>query len=352
MRSKAGMLAVLAASLILFACGSGPNDAQISSDVKARFYASQPLKGTNVEVVSNGGVVTLSGEVPSDAARYEAFKLASDTPGVTKVNDKMTVHLAEVAPMPAEEAKPLPKPVLKRVAARPRPRIEPKPEPKEDPAPVAAAPAPVQQQAPVPAPVREEPPPPPQPKKITIESGTTLAVRMIDSVDSGVNQAGETFRASLDAPIDVDGDEVIPRGTDVTVRLAEAEAAGRVMGRANLKLELAYLEYNGRRYTLQSSEVTKSGRSEGKRSAATIGGTAAVGAIIGAIAGGGKGAAIGSVAGAGAGTAASVITKGQQVKVPSETLLEFRLSAPFTVTVKPGDHNAHRSRDREPGNDQ
>jgi hypothetical protein len=348
------MLAILAASLILFACGSGPNDAQISSDVKARFYASQPLKGTNVEVVSNGGVVTLSGEVPSDAARYEAFKLASDTPGVTKVNDKMTVHVAEAAPAPVEEAKPLPRPVLKPVAARPRPRIESKPEPKiADPAPVAAAPAAVQQQAPpAPPPVREEPPPPPQPKKITIESGTTLAVRMIDSVDSGVNQAGETFRASLDAPIDVDGEEVIPRGTDVTVRLAEAESAGRVMGRANLKLELAYLEYNGRRYTLQSSEVTKSGRSEGKRSAATIGGTAAVGAIIGAIAGGGKGAAIGTVAGAGAGTAASVITKGQQVKVPSETLLEFRLSAPFTVTVKPGDHNAHRSRDREPGNDQ
>jgi hypothetical protein len=173
--------------------------------------------------------------------------------------------------------------------------------------------------------------------KVTIAAGTPLAVRMIDSVDSGVNHAGETFRGSLDAPVTVDGDEIVPRGTDVTLRLAEVKSAGRMTGKAELRLELAYIDLRGKRYTVQSSDVTQTGRSEGKRTAATVGGAAAVGAIIGAIAGGGKGAAIGATAGAGAGAAASVITKGKQVKVPSETLLEFRLEAPVTVTVMPSE---------------
>jgi hypothetical protein len=342
MRRRAGLLVVLLASLVTLACSSAPNDQQIVSDIKAKLYSSELLKGTNLQVASLKGEVTLTGEVPNDAARYEAFKLALDSKGVTRVNDQMTLRVAQVeAPPAAEEPKPVPKPAPVRKAPRriaTPSRVEaapppPSPAPAETPAMTPVA-APVQQAAPPPAPE------PPKPKRITIDPGTMLAVRMIDSVDSGENQPGETFRGSLDAPVDVDGEEVIPRGTDVTLRLAEAQSAGRMAGKAELKLELAYIEFQGRRYTVQSSEVVKSGRSEGKRTAATVGGTAAVGAIIGAIAGGGKGAAIGAAAGAGAGAAASVITKGKQVKVPSETLLEFRLEAPLTVTVMPGERTS------------
>jgi len=344
------------ATVMLAACSFGPSDEQIATDVRAKFYASETLKGTNVQVAARNGEVTLSGEVPSDTVRFEAFKVALNAAGVKKVNDQMTVR--PVQAQVAEAAKPEPAPAPKRIAKpaivrhSPRPVVTPVSQPAPAP-PAVSAPAPVEP-APAPPQVREATPPPPpappKPRKVSIPAGTSFAVRMIDSVDSGVNQPGETFRASLDAPVDVDGEEVLPRGAEVTVRLAEAKSAGRVTGRGELKLELAYFEYNGRRYTLDTTDVSKQGRSEGKRSAATIGGAAAVGAIIGAIAGGGKGAAIGSVAGAGAGTAATVITKGQQVKVPSETLLEFKLESPVTVTLAPDGSGNHRRSSGEPSN--
>lgn len=344
MRRTSGALAGLLALLLLAAaCSTGPSDEQIVTDLKARLYSTEPLKGTNLQVTSHKGEVTLAGEVPSEGARYAAYKLAVETPGVKKVNDQMTVKLAAVEPPPPAEppAEP-PKAAPVRKVSRPAPapaspREEP---PAAQPAPQPAAPA--SQPAPAPAP---PPPPEPKPVKVTIPAGTSLAVRLIDPIDSGVNQPGETFRASLDAPLlDDDGNEVVPRGADVTLRLEEARAAGRVEGRAELRIEAAYLDFDGRRYSLQTSAVERAGRSEGKRTAATVGTTAAVGAIIGAIAGGGKGAAIGAAAGAGAGTAASVMTKGKQVKVPSETLLEFTLQAPLTVTVMPGRSDTRRGR--------
>jgi hypothetical protein len=349
MLKRAGILIAVFIALLTFACASGPSDEQIATEIKAKFYATEGLRNTNLQVTAKNGEVTLSGDVPSDAVRIEAFKLALDAQGVRKVHDQMIVRVAEIEPPPVEEPKPAPRPVVKAVYTKPATRraaAAPAPAPivqDPAPAPIVQDPAPAQAPAPAPAPQVAAPPPPPQPKKITIDAGTSLAVRMIDSIDSGVNQPGETFRASLDAPIDVDGEEVIPRGADVTVRLSEAKAAGRMAGRGELKLDVAYLEFQGKRYTVQTSDVSKVGRSEGKRTAATVGGTAAVGAIIGAIAGGGKGAAIGAAAGAGAGAGASVLTKGQQVKVPSETLLEFRLESPLTVTVYPDRGKSRRA---------
>jgi hypothetical protein len=334
-------------ALVLLAagCSTGPSDDQIVTDLKARLYSTEPLKGTNLQVTSHKGEVTLTGEVPSEGARYAAYKLAVETPGVKKVNDQMTVKLAAAEPPPpAEPAAEPPRPAPVRKVSKPAPAPAPAP-PREEPPAAQPAPqpaAPASQPAPAPAP---PPPPEPKPVKVTIPAGTSLAVRLIDPIDSGVNQPGETFRASLDAPLlDDDGNEVVPRGADVTLRLEEVRAAGRVEGRAELRIEAAYLDFDGRRYSLQTSAVERAGRSEGKRTAATVGTTAAVGAIIGAIAGGGKGAAIGAAAGAGAGTAASVMTKGKQVKVPSETLLEFTLQAPLTVTVMPGKSDTRRGR--------
>jgi hypothetical protein len=172
--------------------------------------------------------------------------------------------------------------------------------------------------------------------KVEIPVGTPLAVRMIDSIDSQVNHTGESFRASLEAPVTVDGDEIIPAGADVSVRLAEAKSAGRMAGRSELRLELSWVELQGRRYTVDSSTYEQVGASRGKNTAAKVGGGAAIGAIIGAIAGGGKGAAIGATVGAGAGAGAQVFTKGQQIKVPSETRIDFRLDQPLVVTYLPG----------------
>jgi hypothetical protein len=171
-------------------------------------------------------------------------------------------------------------------------------------------------------------------KTVTVPAGTTLMVRMIDSVDSDKNRVGDRFRASLEQDLTVDGVVVAPRGTDVYGRLAEAKEAGRIQGKSQLKLELTDLLIDNKLQPIMTGDYEVSGSSRGASTAKRVGGGAAVGAIIGAIAGGGKGAAIGAGVGAGAGTAVQVLTKGEQVHVPSETLLDFRIEQPFTVQLQ------------------
>ncbi len=167
---------------------------------------------------------------------------------------------------------------------------------------------------------------------VTIPAGTVIKVRMIDGVDSSKNKVGDQFQASLEDAIVVGNTVVAPKGADVYGRLAEAKSAGHISGSSELQLELTGVRINGNIQPIVTGEYSAVGKGRGKQSAERIGGGAAIGAVIGAIAGGGKGAAIGAGVGAGAGTAIQVVTKGQQVKVPSETLLDFTLSQPVTVT--------------------
>ncbi len=167
---------------------------------------------------------------------------------------------------------------------------------------------------------------------ITIPAGQSILVRMIDSVDSAKNHVGDIFHASLETDLTVNDMLVARKGTDVYGRLAEAKEAGHIAGSSELQLELTRIVIDGHDYPVVSSDYTLQGKGRGKNTAEKVGGGAALGAIIGAIAGGGKGAAIGAGVGAGAGGAVQVLTRGQQVKVPSETLLEFRLQQPATVT--------------------
>jgi hypothetical protein len=167
---------------------------------------------------------------------------------------------------------------------------------------------------------------------ITIPAGQPMLVRMIDGVDSSKNHVGDIFHASLETDLTVNGNLVARKGTDIYGRLAEAKEAGHLAGSSELQLELTRMVIDGRDYPVVSSDYTLQGKGRGKNTAEKVGGGAALGAIIGAIAGGGKGAAIGAGVGAGAGGAVQVLTRGQQVKVPSETLLEFRLQQPATVT--------------------
>jgi hypothetical protein len=167
---------------------------------------------------------------------------------------------------------------------------------------------------------------------LSIPSGTAIAVRMIDPVDSSKNKVGDEFHASLDQPL-VSGNTVVaPKGADVTGRLAEAKSAGHIAGKAELKLELTAVRINGTMQPLVTGNYEVAGKSRGNQSAKRIGGGAVLGAVIGAIAGGGKGAAIGAGVGAGVGTAAQVITHGEQVKIPSETVLDFTLEQTLMVT--------------------
>ncbi len=168
--------------------------------------------------------------------------------------------------------------------------------------------------------------------EITIPAGQSLLVRMIDGVDSSKNHVGDVFHASLETDLYVNNTLVARKGTDIYGRLAEAKEAGHFSGSAELQLELIRIVVDGRDYPLVSSDYSLQGKGRGSDTAKKVGGGAVVGAIIGAIAGGGKGAAIGAGAGSAAGAGVQVFTRGQQVKVPSETLLEFRLQQPAMVT--------------------
>ena len=328
MRKSSAWIALLMAALVIgAACASKRSDEQVANDIKAKMFSVAELKAANLEVTVKDGVVTLAGEAPSEAARYQAFKLASETPGVNKVEDKMSVKLAQATPEPVKEEPPPPaKPVRRTTSARPAEQTPPPPTPTA---------APTQSAAPA-------APPPPTTKQVAIEAGTPIVIRMLDPIDSEVDKTGAMFKATLDEPVEVDGETILPVGTDVTVRLAEAKSAGRMTGRSELHLELARVQFQGKSYTLNSSTYEQAGASRGKRTAATVGGAAAAGAVIGAIAGGGKGAAIGAAVGAAGGTAVQVMTKGQQVRIPAETRLEFKLEAPLKVTYDPSKVSTRR----------
>jgi len=328
MRKSAILLVALLVALGLAAgCSKARSDQAITTDIQSKMFSDPQLKTANISVDARKGEVTLSGEVPSDTARYVAFKLASDTPGVTKVTDHMTVKMAEAPPPPQPEPAPAPAPAPARKLTKRRSTAS-----AHELAPPSSAPAPAETAA---APTPPPPPPPPQPKQVEIPAGSTVSVRMIDSVDSEVNRSGEVFHASLDAPIVVDNDVVVPAGTDMYVKLVDARSAGRMTGRSELRLELIRMQFQGKSYVLSSSDYQLVGTSRGKRTAAMTGGGAAVGAVIGAIAGGGKGAAIGAGVGAATGAGATAATKGKQVKIPSETRLDFRLEQPIEVSYFP-----------------
>lgn len=192
------------------------------------------------------------------------------------------------------------------------------------PAPAAAAPAP----APAPAAANVGPG-----GEVTIPAGQSILVRMIDGVDSAKNHVGDIFHASLETDLNVNGTLVAHKGTDVYGRLAEAQKSGNFSGKSELQLALTRLVIDGHDYPLVSSDYTLQGKGQGSQTAKKVGVGAVAGTIIGAIAGGGKGAAIGAAAGGATGAGVQVLTKGAQVKVPSETVLEFRLQQPATVTA-------------------
>ena len=155
---------------------------------------------------------------------------------------------------------------------------------------------------------------------------------MIDTIDSATNQPGDRFRATLDAPVTIDDNVVIPHGADIEGRVAELKGAGHFAGKPQIALELTALNINDRRYSLHTNQYSREGSSRGKNTAEKVGGGAAIGSVIGAIAGGGKGAAIGGVIGAGAGGGVQAATKAPNIHVPSEALLSFTLQSPLTVT--------------------
>ena len=327
------LASVLLAFSLLVSCSHKRTDAAITADVQAKIQQEAALTAAPVTVQSSSGVVVLSGNVPSDVARITAENAARQVEGVKGVINNLQVVTAATAPPAALATQETPAPQPQTSAAKPLASKKMTPVPVPAPAP-ATAPAPLAAAEPAPPPAQAAAPPPakPVPVEITVPEGTRLTVRLIDAVDTEKNKEGDTFRASLDAPVVVRNRVIIPKNADVTARLVSAKSAGHFTGSSSVVLALSTIRVGGKVYEVQTGEFTKQAASRGGRSAAVIGGTAAAGALIGGLAGGGKGAAIGAAAGAGAGTGVQALTKGQQIKLPAETLLEFELKAPIAVT--------------------
>ena len=158
-----------------------------------------------------------------------------------------------------------------------------------------------------------------------------MSIRLVDAIDSETAQPGQTFHASLDSSLAVNGDVAVPAGYDVEGHVVAVQSAGKFQGKSLLTLQLDRITVGGKMYNIQTDQYHREGSSRGKNTAEKVGAGAVIGAIIGGIAGGGKGAGIGAAAGGGIGGGVQAATKGQQIKLPSETVLNFTLQAPLNV---------------------
>lgn len=170
-------------------------------------------------------------------------------------------------------------------------------------------------------------------KRVTVPAGTRILIRTIDPIDTTKQKTGYRFTASLETNLQAENVVIAPRGTTVYGRLAQASSAGRMSGSSQLTLELTDIVINGTAQPIMTSTYEVKGKGEGKKTAGKVLGGTGLGALIGGIAGGGTGAAIGALAGAAGGTALAASKKGEQLQIPSESLLEFRLEQPVALPV-------------------
>ena len=354
------MLAVLLAAV---GCSKPPGDAQIASDIQNKLSGDSGLQGKQLVVQAANGTVTLSGAVDNDAEREAAAKYAASEAGVKTVINNLEVaapapmqQQASVAPPPEQSPEPSAKPspsssrhhhkseaMRNRSSDNDAQNNDAHNNPNNNDTQAAmTSPAPMVNVSAPPIPAIQAPPPPPQ--KVTIASGTSLSVRLVDPINSETAQEGQIFHATLNAPLSVDGETAIPAGHEVEGHVVTVHSAGKFAGQSLLVLQLDRMKVGGKHYDIQTSQYEKKAASRSTNTAEKVGGGAVLGAIIGGLAGGGKGAGIGAAAGAGVGGGVQAATKSKQIDLPSETVLNFTLQAPLTVTPTTEGPNAGRQK--------
>ena len=318
-------------------------DQQVTNDIQAKIQGENALSGQNIQVSVANGVATLSGTVSDEASRALAGNDSGTVEGVKTVVNNLTVAPQAAAPaaQPAPQPAQTPPPAREKAQDK-RHHPDRAPSRSSDHPQVAQTtsapepPQPIAQAAPAPPPQAPPPPPaPPKPvvKEVTLPEGTVIPIRITETLDSKTAQPNDVFHGSLAGDLGTQGVIAIPHGSSVMGRIVDAREAAHFKGSALLSIELTQLTAHGQNITLVTDTYSKEGAARGKNTAEKAGGGAAVGAIIGAIAGGGKGAAIGGLAGGAAGTGVNAATRGEQVVIHSETLINFRLQSPITVTV-------------------
>ena len=171
------------------------------------------------------------------------------------------------------------------------------------------------------------------PRSITLDAGTALKVRTTSTLSTKSHKVGDTFAASLEEPLTQGNLVIAPKGSTVVGKVVESDPGGRVSGVASMAVALDTIETaEGLTVSLATNPIRIEAQTTVKKDATKVGIATGIGAAIGAIAGGGKGAGIGAATGAGAGTGVVLATRGDAAEIPSETVLDFQLSSPVTIT--------------------
>jgi hypothetical protein len=309
----APLMSLVMILILSVGCSHNRTDAEIATEVQTKINADLNMGTNQIKVASNNGVVTLSGTVDGDFQRTAAQNDAAQVRSVKAVVNNL--QLASNASAPSSAGSHAQR--ASRTSNSPAKRSK------------------------VPAQVITEDPK--QPEVITVPEGTSVSIRLIDSVDSDKNKIGDIFSATLESPLMAGGRIAVPKGADVEGKIQEVKSAGHFAGRSELVLVLSKVSFNGKTYMIETDEYIKQGSSRGARTAETVAAGSAVGALIGGLTAGGKGALMGAGAGAGAGTGVQALTKGQQIHLGSESVLEFQLKSPATVEVSAVNRDVNRA---------
>jgi hypothetical protein len=283
------------------------DDATLTGRVKTALSSDSTISQQPVQYGVKDGVVTLYGNVSDDTASAVAAKDVSRVAGVKEVVNNLSVDGIAVAPTvtTGPDAQPQPTTPQQRAA--------------------------IAQNQPLPPPDTSSAPPPPVYHDVRVPPGTRIPVRITQSLDSARTQTGQTFNGVVTHEVVVDGYVVIPAGSAVSGRVVLAKDATHYAGNSLLDIKLDAVRIRGNLVSIDTDHYEVEGKGRGRNTAEKIGGGAAIGAILGGIFGGGKGAAIGAAAGGGGGAVVQGVTRGQQVGIPSESVIHFHLAAPFTA---------------------
>jgi hypothetical protein len=277
------LLILLALFSFSIACSRKPSDEAITQDIEKKVSADPQAQQSQVTVKAKEGKVTLTGTAQTPTTRQRVEEIAREEPGVTAVDDQVSIEPEVVQfakAMPATERKPVP--------------------------------------------------PPPPPKPVVVPAGTVLTVRTGQELGSKTSPVGTAFTGSIATPITIEGKNVIATGSAITGTVKNAKKAGRFKGGAVLVLTLDSVTINGHQYNIETDSFEQTSTGKGKRTAGMVVGGTGAGAAIGGLAGGGKGAAIGALVGAGAGTVGAATGK-RDITLPAESALSFRLVQPLTL---------------------
>lgn len=184
------------------------------------------------------------------------------------------------------------------------------------------------------APVEKKAQPEPVYQEVTLPAGTTLRLDLKSSVASDTSKVEDTVRAALRQAVVINGETVLPAGTELVGTVTDVARSGRVKGRARVAYRFSSLRHDSERYDIQTATIAHEAAATKKKDATKIAIGAGAGAALGAILGGGSGAAKGAAIGGGAGTGAVLATRGDEVRRGPGADVTTRLTAPLTVRVK------------------